>query len=333
MTRPEGQSLVRPTKFFGGGWLKKIVEREQSDNSERVRLKKRLNQMKHTLLSIILFCAIAFPSFAEGPSAPDTLSDTLHLMQQELLQRPDVEAAILDLQDNSLALTTKNGGSLTLYPDNLHVVLLRSATNEIRQQVLSDFITNLLTSHLHDDLGEDADLDMDHVLPVLRHKNFLAFADGADGSAKLVNLPGKSIGDMVVLYVEDSPQSVAFVTEDTLENAGISPDVLHDTAMKNLLAYSENLTVEGESVYQLKLDGFYEGSMMLDSTIWQSIDDQIGGITLIYPNRDTVAFVSANWPGGERILRDYVAENAGQNPYEVSSLIYQWAGDHWRVMQ
>ncbi|MGB0967390.1 MAG: DUF1444 family protein [Halocynthiibacter sp.] len=253
-------------------------------------------------------------------------------MQQELLQRPDVVGAILDFQDNSLALTMKSGGSSTLYPDNLHMVLLRSETNEIRQQALSDFITNLLASHLHDDPDEDADLDMDHVLPVLRHKNFLAFADGADGPAKLVNLPGRSIGDMVVLYVEDSPESVAYVTEDTLENADISPDTLHDTAMKNLLAYSENLTVEGESVYQLKLDGFYEGSMMLDSAIWQNIDDQIGGITLIYPSRDTVAFVSANWPEGEQILRDYVAENAGQNPYEVSSLIYQWAGDHWRVM-
>ncbi|MGB0903070.1 hypothetical protein, partial [Halocynthiibacter sp.] len=67
-------------------------------------------------------------------------------MQQELLQRPDVVGAILDFQDNSLALTMKSGGSSTLYPDNLHMVLLRSETNEIRQQALSDFITNLLAS-------------------------------------------------------------------------------------------------------------------------------------------------------------------------------------------
>lgn len=285
---------------------------------------------KHFIVAIA--CGHLFSAAQADIARPSSMDETLRLLHTQIANNALVKSAVVDPETSLIAITLIDGmpgGNIA--PDNVHRQLQAAASDKERQEVLDHFVDTILSQLTL--IGDEAKLpiNLQKIYPVFRHRDYLSLGERDPDSE--IPLSSSALGDMVVLYVEDSPESVSFVSESRLNDFGLSPDELHNQAMENLLGLSNQVSIEGDWIYTLSLDGFYEGSLLLDNALWQDIALQINGIVMIHPTRDLVAFASSANPEGESFLRNYLAENKGVYAYEISDLIYVWGSDGWVVKE
>ena len=102
-------------------------------------------------------------------------------------------------------------------------------------------------------------------------------------------------------------------------------------ARENFRRHAIPFEIQGGGPYMLIADGNYESSFLLDTALWQEIDQQLGELLLIAPARDLVIFADgARAESRDRLTR--ILGTAVENvAYPLGGEILLWSSDHWEI--
>lgn len=265
---------------------------------------------------IAALCLIATTAWAEIPK-PSSLMDTLRLMQSAIVMRDGVQSATIDIDDQSIKVNEGLENAFTMFPDNLHRQLLDAPDSATRQTYLDQRIAATQTSLAGSSQGGT-------IYPVIRHRDYLS---GLPADAELVSQD--FIGDMIIIYAEDSATTVSYISPGRLEELGNTTADIHAKALANFRAYDHPLEVMPGAIYMLRFDGFYESSWLLMDFVWPQIENQIGPFVAVVPNRDLVLFAPKSNPAAIDQMRDIAEERLENGAYAISDQMLEWRNGAW----
>lgn len=142
------------------------------------------------------------------------------------------------------------------------------------------------------------------------------------------------VGDIVVVYVIDMPNSMRALTRGELAELGLDEEELDRLALANLEAalteFPRRPVREGSGLGSLQAGDSYEGSRLLLHDRWAAIADEVEGDLLVaVPSRDLVLYAGAGRADDVENLRLLAAEMARRDPYPVSAQVLRWTDTGW----
>jgi uncharacterized protein YtpQ (UPF0354 family) len=277
------------------------------------------------MLTLALTMILATAAVADVPR-PDTRVDTLILLDQALRKAAPDRAITLDTGAVALQITLPDGASATISPDNLHINLQAATTADERADILQRFVSSILETM--QTVADDPPADMlDRVMPVVRSYDLL----NEDVDPTFPQAP--FAGGLTVYWVIDSPTSTESFSADDLVRSGLTQQALADRALANLHAYAVDVQRDDlDGVWALRLDGYYEASLMLLPDVWVDIDKQLGTVIAAPVARDVMLYADGDDPEAERMLRIVAAHSFANVPYAISPDVFRWDVDHWTVL-
>lgn len=266
------------------------------------------------------FCAMA--AFAQGIDLPETLEDTAILIRDQLIAKDQYDEVII-AEDYSIVAMSDGEEKTVFYPDNLHKILSQIQDPEERLRALENHMNLMDQAAQNDVLTAET---IDRVFPVIRHSDHGRSAPAGE----LISRP--FVGDLAVFYVFDSPNTVQFLTQGQLDNAGISIDELYAAAQTNVARVARNVEIIEDTVGILKLDGYYENSLLVYDELWQQLAGKYENLIVIVPSRDLVVFVDGNLPQAMDYMRKTASELFQSRAGPVTDMLLRRTESGWVVV-
>jgi hypothetical protein len=134
-------------------------------------------------------------------------------------------------------------------------------------------------------------------------------------------------GNLLLAWVEDTPDAMSYVTSARLEKLGMDRTTLHILALKNLTHCLPKLRIEGSGGrFVARLDRNYDASMALLFTEWQGRLQITGEPILAIAARDELLVCGSDDANSIVALRSMAANIADQSAYGLSSELFTWRG-------
>ncbi|MGH8080724.1 MAG: hypothetical protein ACREP7_09120 [Lysobacter sp.] len=165
------------------------------------------------------------------------------------------------------------------------------------------------------------------ILPVLKTRGWHEIAlqqaksIGAGGQIPFIVEP--LAGDLVLTYVEDTPESMSFLSPAEAQRRGLDREALHAQALSNLTRFLPELDVQGgEGRYVARLDRNYDASMVLLFDRWRERVDVQGEPVFAIAARDEVMVCGSEDVEGVASLRDIAGKIAQSSAYNLSQALF-----------
>ncbi|WP_342950145.1 hypothetical protein [Paraburkholderia ferrariae] len=143
------------------------------------------------------------------------------------------------------------------------------------------------------------------------------------------------IDDLMVSYVADTADHLAFVQHRHLEQEGVSVDQLHSMAVSNLQALAEEKLAVREygSIYVALMGGNFEASLLTLDAMWNDWYAHLApqGFVAVAPARDLLAFCDSSSAQGLVELR-HVVERSGDCDHRLLPHLYRRTGAEWKQL-
>jgi uncharacterized protein YtpQ (UPF0354 family) len=202
---------------------------------------------------------------------------------QRLAAEPEVEVLSVD----DLALFLRVGGrEVTSELDNFYA-MYRSAPDQL--PAIWEMLADLLTENVPDRSESDTAVLLERVMPMLKPLALLNEVR-AEGLPLLVYRP--LVGDLMVTYVVDEGESVAYLNEGHLQRWGVSEDVLWARSLANLRARTRGVRPQriGSGAGSLLLlnggDGYDAARLLLPEIFATFAATVPGNLVIGVPSRD-----------------------------------------------
>lgn len=273
-------------------------------------------------LALCLWAA-AGPALADLPR-PESLSQTLEMMAEALTESLPETTVTIDTQAQQLKIGDDPANpDVVMNPHNLHRQLRRAATEDARTLILADFLATLEQALEIDPIEKS----LDQIRPVVRAP--LDFGQTPPGAQPVFS---PFVGDLVIYYVWDSPDSVSYVTPADLQAFDLTLQTLDARARINFEQNPPDLKTEDYGVILLVADGFYESSFLLDKPLWDGIEESFGPVLVVAPARDAVLFAPAARLDLRGDLLSFRQDILDEAAYPLSRRLYLWREGAWRVV-
>jgi hypothetical protein len=204
--------------------------------------------------------------------------------------------------------------------------LLRSLGEPMaRPEQLERFLASVLASPSLETVSAG---DRARLLPVVKDTGFLREVRAAMSESEPLSRP--LAGDLVVLYVLDSADSMRYVDARALSDLQLSPAAVPSLALENLRAQPpEHRWEENGALRHLRADGNYEASFLLLPEFWDAVAGELGGEPLVaVPARGELA-VAPRSEENAAALRAWARATAAVAPYPMSERVLVWRGGAW----
>lgn len=298
------------------------------------------------LVCVALFALAVQPTRADTPR-PNSLTDTLLLMQSAYANDPRVVQATANTDELYLTFDVTGATGQISFPDSLHTDLAEAPDDATRAVILRQFSDSAISAAVA--INTERAIDITQVIPVLRHVNYAKplpnFSSNFDPHAGLdpdvsssasdiPALPATRpfVGDIGLFLASDTPQLVQFVSQDDLETLGLSFEQLLEQAKLNMATRQMTPDIQVlDGIYLLLFDGSLETSFMTLTSLWQQIDAELGTILAIVAAPDLVLFTDLEEPGMAQALQDLAAASISERRHAVSRKPLVWDGAEWRL--
>lgn len=212
-------------------------------------------------------------------------------VQAATLRIPGIQTRIV-LGDSGVGcrveLLFPDGGTFNQFLGNLWV-RYQTAPHEMEASFEEQF-ANIKQIRANRETGEPA--VQGTILPVIKTRAWHEVSVAqfrqtgmAESEAPFVVRP--LAGDLVVTYVQDTPASMAFLSQHKADQLGLAGEALHAHALQNLAAMLPQLDVQGgDGRYAARLDRNYDASMILLFERWRDCIDVPGDPVLAVAARD-----------------------------------------------
>lgn len=242
-----------------------------------------------------------------------------------VLSAAEPQANVQIVKDLELKATLPERGDFSLYLDNAYQAYRQQP--DARRAVIARFVAAALETIR----WEDAPIDAARVVPVVKDR---AWVDEANKLAQVRGMKETSAyvvedlnREFVVLYAEDSPRNIRYLTPKDLEKLAIRKD-LRASALANLQRLLPKIEVHGgNGYYMVSAGGDYEASLLLLDSFWR--DDRFkvkGAIVVAVPARGTLLVTGADDRSGLAKTRDMVRRVFTRQPYPLTQTLFVLQG-------
>ena len=166
-------------------------------------------------------------------------------------------------------------------------------------------------------LASNAPPDIERIVPLVKSRTWLNYAKekGIDVHQELL------VGDLIVVYAEDGPEQLRYVSQTECEAIGISDEDMRAITVRNLKSRLPDVKRHGEGpLYMLTAGGTFESSLILFSSLWDGLEDVVDGrIVVATPSRDLLMFTGENADEAMQEMRELAEETYLDGSYAISN--------------
>lgn len=233
---------------------------------------------------------------------------------------PKIQVAIKG--DLELAITYQDGTKSTAYLDNGFKLYRDASSDEDREAVLNTYLRGFVSS------TSSRPIDTSLIVPIIKDAGWISEISAV--VAGKGNKPPELLfdalnNDLVILYAEDSPDKLAYLTPERLAEAKIGRDGLRTLATQNLRRLlKERIKIEPTSGgYMVTVGGTFEASVLLLEEFWRGDVMPVNGDYVItVPTRDLLLVTGSKNPPGIEALRRVAGTVSSDTPYRITSALF-----------
>lgn len=141
------------------------------------------------------------------------------------------------------------------------------------------------------------------------------------------------VSDLIVMYAEDFPDRLEFVSLKRMQALGLSADELHALALHNLPSRLPEIQLHGESPrFMVTCGGTFEATLLLYDALWDSIAQSLPGQAMAtVPARDLLYVTGADWDGAHSFLSEMANQDLADPRYALSKRVLIRSEGSWIV--
>lgn len=202
------------------------------------------------------------------------------------------------------------------------------------QQILNKYI--LVASELF--YPKDK-IEITRIVPIIKPISFL---DDIKNEAKIIGATKDVEGvykkyndQLIIVYAEDTKNSIKYLTHDDLKDLQINSDSLQTIAVRNLDRLLTSIQKKGNNgVYMIVAGGDYEASIILLSDILNKNNFEVkGDLVIAIPNRDMLLVTGSNDEEGIQKIIGLATKTYQTGNYPVSQYLYKWTGNKFEMFK
>ncbi|CAN5878403.1 hypothetical protein BH11VER1_BH11VER1_20500 [soil metagenome] len=236
-----------------------------------------------------------------------------------LLKNPNLKVTIKG--EMELAVFDENGKEVTAFLDNGYKEYV--ATPKDKELIIGKYIAAFIEPR-----AQSAEIDTSRITPVIKDREWIAEIRAGMKERGAKDIPENVYEDLnhelVIVYAEDSPKNLRYLTPKDLESVNLKPSELRSLAVKNLKSIVPKIEVQGgNGIYMVTAGGDYEASLILFEALWDGIQIKVDGDYVIaIPSRDMLLITGSNNKEGIRRIRDLAIKTVAEAPYRLTSDLF-----------
>jgi uncharacterized protein YtpQ (UPF0354 family) len=239
----------------------------------------------------------------------------------DALRRSDPSLRVEIIRDLEITTTSADGLELTSFLDNAYATYKQDP--KAKASIIQDFIASLGPTAV---VAEG--VDRTRIVPVIKDRPWLEETRRAlrDRGAKEVpeHVYEDFSRDLVILYAEDSPTNIRYLTPEDLTRAGVERHELRALACENLKRLLPKIERHGDrGLYMITAGGTYEASLLLLDSIWRDGQmDVQGDIVVAIPTRDLLFVTGSRHSDGMERAKQFVQEAFHGGAYRLTTKLF-----------
>jgi uncharacterized protein YtpQ (UPF0354 family) len=130
--------------------------------------------------------------------------------------------------------------------------------------------------------------------------------------------------DLIILYAEDSPKNIHYLTPKNLDDAKIERKDLRQLACQNLKRLIPKIECHGANgLYMVTAGGDYEASLLLLDSIWSDGQMKVqGDIVVAIPTRDLLLVTGSQDQEGIAKVKQMVQKAYNEGSYRLTQKLF-----------
>ncbi len=267
-------------------------------------------------LFALLSCLVSFAC------TPQTLSPsrfTEEFSKAVRLASPSTRVAVKS--DLEVLLTNSAGKDSTVFLDNAYKEYLQD--NYGIDGVIQRYVASYLDVR-YDEVAIDRSL----IVPVIKDRQWLSdISQSLQNSGK--NQPLEHVVEdlnerLVIVYAEDSPNSIRYLIPKNLEEIGLSKAELRKLSIENLKRVLPDIELhKGPLVSMITAGGSFEASLLLFDDLWNGDSIKVeGDLVVAIPSRDLLLVTGSKTPGGIAKLRELATRSLQKASYHLTDELF-----------
>ncbi|MEZ4711950.1 MAG: DUF1444 family protein [Caldilineaceae bacterium] len=250
---------------------------------------------------------------------------TEHFCKTLAEREPDIVAVV----DKPLALSLSNadGGNHRAFLGNVY------AEYTMAPQKMTEIVDRYLSAMRQTFKAKGKALDTSRIVPVVKDWRFI---EDTRAALKVAGTPDDEIPQvferyndtLVVLYAEDTPETISYPSIDMLAEVGLGLANLRPRAVANLKAMLPPPKITPmDGFYHVSAGGFYEASLLLMDSFWRTnkmaVEGQyvvaipIRGVLLVTGHKDRLAV---------ELLRHVALKFGSEGAYPLTTQLFIYKG-------
>jgi len=223
-----------------------------------------------------------------------------------------------------LQITKTNGSHDSVFLGNAYD--LYSHDPKSKDEIIQKYVAVDLESLVNANFSEE--IDRTRIVPVVKDKLWLE-----DFQKEVANRGGKNVpdavseeinSDLIIVYAEDSPNSIRYLFNKDLEKSRIDRNELRALACENLKRMLPKIERYGTNgAYMLTVGGDYEASLLLLDSVWTGIQKDVSGdIVVAIPSRDVLLVTGSDDRDGLEKMRQTINKISAQSAYRLTKKLF-----------
>jgi uncharacterized protein YtpQ (UPF0354 family) len=270
-----------------------------------------------TRVLALLVAGLVGSSLAFAALSPDAF--TQEFVTSLRARLPDCKIEII--KSLELRISKCGGADSSAYLDNAYNSA--SADPDSRQEIIEQHVGAFAES-----LGELPPLDPKNIVPIIKERGWpeevRADARRRGGKEPADQVVEKFNDQLVIVYAEDTPLNIRYITGDILDKAGVDRRKLRAMAVANLRRKLPDIkTHEGPVISMLTAGGNYEASLLLLDELWSSGRFKVDGdIVIAVPSRDVLLITGSKNSAGIARLRELAGQIMSESNYTLTTDLF-----------
>lgn len=238
-----------------------------------------------------------------------------------ILQLKNPKLKVTVKADMELAVADETGKETTTFLDNSYKEYV--ATPKDKELILEKYIAAFLEPR-----AQSAGIEKTRITPVIKDREWITEIRAGMKARGAKEIPENVYEDLnqelVIVYAEDSPKNLRYLTPEDLESVNLKPSELRSLAIENLKSIVPKIEVQGgNGIYMVTAGGDYEASLILFEGLWDGIQIKVDGDYVItIPSRDMLLITGSRNKEGIRKISDLAIKTVAEAPYHLTSDLF-----------
>ncbi len=167
-------------------------------------------------------------------------------------------------------------------------------------------------------------IDPSRIVPIIRPRSWLAEIGVLPGSSQPPVVYDNLNAELVVVYAENTPNSLSFFSPSELKSAEVDPGGLRQLAATNLVRILPKIERRGEDgVYMVVAGGEFETSLLAIGSGWRKNSfDVKGDFVFAAPARGSLYVTGSDDEAGIKTLRGYARTAYRDSSQKISPNLF-----------